>query len=116
MPVRKQLVSQSFPFAEATVELVLRCDSASSRGAPRSVYPTSDDALTKLDSVYRQANNRCPRSTDLAIREGRFQTKLDVPAEAAGICNVCVVVAGRKEIAMGSARVEVVRLRRPGSI
>ena len=70
---------------QATVELVLRRDRAAA--AVRrcaSVYPASDEELAALDDVYQRANDRRLKTAEVAIREGRFQAIIDVPAEAAG--------------------------------
>jgi hypothetical protein len=96
----------------ASVELVLRRDRAGGQPPSRSVYPASDEELAALDEVYQRANERRVKTAALAIRAGRFRTKIDVPAEAAGGCRVCVFVAGKTDMAMGSAAVEVVRPRK----
>jgi hypothetical protein len=100
---------------QATVELVLRRDRAAGQCASRSVFPASDEELAALDDVYQRANDRCLRTAEVAIREGRFEAIIDVPAEASGACHVCVFVAGRTDMAMGSAAVEVVRPEKSGS-
>ncbi|MEI8375699.1 MAG: C25 family cysteine peptidase [Planctomycetota bacterium] len=100
----------------ATVELVLRRDRIRGSWPSRSVYPAGDEELASLDEVYQRANDRRVKRVELGVREGRFQTQIDVPAEAAGEYHVCVFVAGKTDMAMGSAAVEVVRPRKSGSI
>ena len=38
----------------------------------------------RVDDVYQRANDRCLRTAEVAIREGRFEAIIDVPAEASG--------------------------------
>jgi hypothetical protein len=98
------------------VELVLRRDRTAGQWPSRSVYPSSDEELAALDEVYQRANDRRVRTVEITVHEGRFQAQIDVPAEAAGACHVCVFVAGKTDMAMGSAAVEVVPPRKAGSI
>jgi len=100
----------------ATVELVLRRDRIRGSWPSRSVYPANDAELASLDEVYRRANDRRVRSVELAIRAGRFHVRIDIPAETAGECHVCVFVAGKSDMAIGSAAVDVVRPGKSGSI
>jgi hypothetical protein len=106
------LIEGNSPIAgRATLELVLRRDRIRGQRPSRSAYPSRSDDLAAFDDVYRRANDRCMKAVVLDLRGGHFQASLDVPDEAAGACHVCVFIAGKADMAMGSADVEVVRSR-----
>ena len=101
----------------ATVELVVRRDRTrlSRPEAWQDIFPTNSKELAAFDEVYKEANDGCLKSVEMAVQKGPFQAKIAVPPEAIGDCSVSVFIAGKGEIAMGSAPVQVVRPRKLGT-
>jgi hypothetical protein len=100
----------------ATVELVMRRDRIRIPRPSRNAYPGNDKELAAFDEVYKKANDGCLKSVELAVPKGPFQARIAVPPDAIGNCAVSIFISGKAEMAMGSAPIEVVRPKKPGSI
>jgi hypothetical protein len=100
----------------ATVELVVRRDRTRLPRPARNKFPANANELAAFDEVYNEANDGCLKSVELAVQKGPFQAKIAVPPEAIGTCAVSVFIAGKGEVAMGSAPVQVVRPKKSVSI
>ncbi len=93
----------------ATVELVVRRDRTRRPRPVRKSYPADAKELAAFDEVYKEANDPCLKSVQLAVEKGPFQAKFAVPRTAIGTCAVTVLIGGKGELATGSAPVEIVR-------
>jgi len=97
---------------EALVELVVRRDRLTFRPPGRVEYSPSPESVAEYQATYEQANDPRLTSSRVKVARGRFQTELEVPANAWGGCHVRVFVQGRAECAAGSADVTVRRAER----
>ena len=65
----------------ATVELVVRRDRTRLPRPVRTAYPANAKELAAFDEVYKEANDGCLKSLELAVQKGPFQAKIAVPPE-----------------------------------
>ena len=75
-----------------TVELAVERGRLTFRPPPRSEYPKTAAGLAEFQETYRKANDQRLVSVPVTVSGGRFEVRLDVPADAAGACHVCVFV------------------------
>ncbi len=87
----------------ATIELVVRRDRLAAAAPSRGEYPQTSGELAAFQEVYQRANDRRLGWVELAVENGPFVAKLDVPGTASGACHVRVFVEGRDDFAMGAA-------------
>jgi hypothetical protein len=91
------------------VELVVERGRLTFRPPPRSAYPKTAAGFAEFQETYRKTNDQRLVSVPVHVAGGRFEAQLDVPAEAAGSCHVCVFVEGDRDFALGSADVKIER-------
>ena len=90
-----------------TVELAVERGRLTFRPPPRSEYPKAAAGFAEFQETYRKANDQRLVSVPVEVSGGRFEVQLDVPAEAAGACHLCVFVEGQRDFALGSASVKI---------
>lgn len=93
------------------VELVVRRDRLTFEPPARDRYDESPESMARYAEFYRRANDPRLTSTSLHTRDRTFSTRIEVPADADGPCNVRVFVAGTRQAAIGAADVYVRRRR-----
>lgn len=92
---------------EATVELIVRRDRLTFKPPRRTQYDSSPQARDEYQETYLRANDLRLATQTVAVADGKFRSKLKIPANASGDCHVRVFVQGAKGHALGSCDVKI---------
>ncbi len=92
-----------------TLELLADEEAANSAAPPRQQFDGSAAALAAYQPAYLQANRRRLAAVETPVTDGHFSTRIDIPATAAGHCQLAVFVAGKSDCAVGATNLEVER-------
>ena len=93
---------------EMVMEVSFARDRFRHRPPRRKEYDSSEAAFQNYQKVYEQTHELVCQREVIPITKGEFSTEVKLPEDANGECVLRVMVVGDREIALGSAPIEVV--------
>ena len=85
-----------------TLEICYKRDRFRKRPPRRREYDSSADVFQQYDVVYRETHQLTCWTTTVAIEEGDFEIKVQVPADANGECFVRGMIESKEGFALGA--------------